>query len=89
MQQYLEDFEIMLSKINFTETQAISHFLGELKEGLEMSVRLFNPFTLKHTYNIAKVLEVLWIKKGSCVQDTDSKMVVIIYNSQGSSKKKQ
>lgn len=57
----------MLSKINFTETQAISHFLGELKEGLEMSVRLFNPFTLKPTYNIAKVLEVLWIKKGSCV----------------------
>lgn len=35
-----------------------------------MSVRLFNPSTLEYAYAIAKVQDVLWTKKWSCIQDS-------------------
>lgn len=63
LQTYLEEFDVRLSKTNLSEAQAMSHFLGGLREKVEISVRSFNPTTLEVAYALAKVHEVLLFKK--------------------------
>ena len=50
LQHYLDEFDIRLSNTNLNEAQATSHYLGELKEEIEISIRLFNPTILQSAY---------------------------------------
>lgn len=69
VQQYLEDFDIMLSKTNFIEGQAIYHFLGI--KGIIRNVCAFIQANYSNkAYVIAKKQEILWKKKGSGIQDS-------------------
>lgn len=64
LQQYLEEFDVLFSKSGLNEAQAVSHFLGGLREEIELSVRLFNPTKLQSAYALTKVQELLWVKRG-------------------------
>lgn len=55
LQIYLKEFALRLTRTNLNEAQAISQFLGGLREEVEMFVRLFNRITLQSAYSLAKV----------------------------------
>lgn len=55
LQQYFENFDVMYNKTNFNEAQTIIHFLGCLREEIELSIKLFSPVTLQLAYSLAKI----------------------------------
>lgn len=57
MKQYQDDFDVLLSKVDLTEQQAIRFYIGGLQPEVEMVVRMFNPKTLTDTYLLAKLQE--------------------------------
>lgn len=63
LQSYLDEFDALLSKVDLTESQAVSHFLGGLKHEVELSVRLFRTATLQDAYRLARVQDLLWNSK--------------------------
>ncbi|GJS44458.1 reverse transcriptase [Tanacetum coccineum] len=46
VQLYIDAFNLLMTKVEVSETQAISFFLGGLDKEIEMSVRMFRPQTL-------------------------------------------
>ncbi|GJV13443.1 putative nucleotidyltransferase, ribonuclease H [Tanacetum coccineum] len=46
VQVYIDAFDLLMTKVEVPETQAISFFLGGLDKEIEMSVRMFRPQTL-------------------------------------------
>lgn len=62
LQTYLEEFDLKLCETNLSEAQAISYFLGGLREEVEIAVRVLKPTSLKEAYALAKVQDVLWSK---------------------------
>lgn len=61
--------------------QAVRHFLGGLKEEVELSVRLFRPTTLQDAYGLARVQDLLWNTKTSITNQTQTKQPKTYSNS--------
>lgn len=57
MKQYQDDVDVLLSKVDLTEQQSISFYIGGLQPEVEMVVRMFNPKTLADTYSLATLQE--------------------------------
>ncbi|GJV53710.1 Fe(3+) dicitrate transport system permease [Tanacetum coccineum] len=54
---YQDEFDALLSKVDITESQAVSMFLGGMNTDIAMMVRMFNPRTLSDTYCLANLQE--------------------------------
>lgn len=48
---------MLLSKVDLTEQQAVSFYLGGLQEDIAMGVRMFKPNTLVDAYSLTKLQE--------------------------------
>ncbi|GKA45224.1 UDP-glycosyltransferase 83A1 [Tanacetum coccineum] len=57
LQIYIDAFDLLMTKVELPETQAISFFLGGLDKEIEMSVRMFRPQTLTDAYCLSKLQE--------------------------------
>ncbi|XP_071695748.1 uncharacterized protein [Rutidosis leptorrhynchoides] len=57
IQEYQDAFEDLLNKVDITEKQAISMYLGGLKKEIELPVRMFKPNSLEDTFCLAKLQE--------------------------------
>ncbi|XP_071694493.1 uncharacterized protein [Rutidosis leptorrhynchoides] len=57
VQIYQDEFEVLLSKVDISEKQAISLFLAGLQKEIELPVRMFRPKTLEDAYCLAKLQE--------------------------------
>ncbi|GJT31209.1 reverse transcriptase [Tanacetum coccineum] len=55
---YQDQFDALLSKVDITESQAISMFLGGMSTDIAMMVRMFKPRTLTDTYCLVNLQEV-------------------------------
>ncbi|GJU46257.1 retrotransposable element Tf2 [Tanacetum coccineum] len=54
---YQDEFDALLSKVDITESQAVSMFLGGMNTDIAMMVRMFKPRTLSDTYCLANLQE--------------------------------
>lgn len=63
LQTYLQEFDLQLSKSNLSEAPVISHFLGGLREEVDLLVRVFKPTSLKEAYELAKVHDVCGLRE--------------------------
>nr|GEY23607.1 hypothetical protein [Tanacetum cinerariifolium] len=55
---YQDEFDALLSKVDITESQVVSMFLGGMKNtDIAMMVRMFKPRTLSDTYCLANLQE--------------------------------
>ncbi|XP_042059609.1 uncharacterized protein LOC121804134 [Salvia splendens] len=52
---YHDQFELLLSRVSFSESYAISHFINGLKPHVQKVVRMFMPQTLVHAYALARL----------------------------------
>nr|GFA37929.1 hypothetical protein [Tanacetum cinerariifolium] len=57
VQNYIDDFDRILCRINLEEDQCISLFLAGLSNEIELSVRMFKPRTLAEVYGLCKLEE--------------------------------
>nr|GEV98435.1 copia protein [Tanacetum cinerariifolium] len=57
VQVYIDSFDILMNKVEVTEAQAISFFLGGLDKDIEMSVRMFKPHSLADAHCLSKLQE--------------------------------
>ena len=55
LQSYMEDFDVVLSKVSLPEEYAISCFISGLKMELQGLVRIFNPKSLQQAYSTARL----------------------------------
>lgn len=60
LQQYMEEFDVLYCKSGLNEDQVVCHFLGGLKEEIELSVKIFKPTSLQLAFALARVHELLW-----------------------------
>ncbi|GJV71901.1 hypothetical protein Tco_1491896 [Tanacetum coccineum] len=54
---YQEQFEVLLNRLELTESYLVSLFIGGLKSEISMQVRMFKPTTLKDAYCLARMQE--------------------------------
>ncbi|GKF44036.1 reverse transcriptase, partial [Tanacetum coccineum] len=54
---YQEQFEVLLNRLDLTESYAVSFFIGGLKSEIGMPVRMFKPTTLKDASCLARMHE--------------------------------
>lgn len=57
VRQYQDEFDMLLSKVDLTEQQAISFYVGGLQEEIAMGLRMFKPSKLTDVYSLAKLQE--------------------------------
>ncbi|GKD42640.1 reverse transcriptase [Tanacetum coccineum] len=57
VQVYIDAFDVLMTKVEVPESQAVSFFLGGLDKDIEMSVRMFKPQTLADAYCLSKLQE--------------------------------
>ncbi|GKA68738.1 hypothetical protein Tco_0768655 [Tanacetum coccineum] len=57
VQVYIDAFDLLMTKEEVLETQAIGFFLGGLDKEIEISVRMFRPQTLADAYCLSKLQE--------------------------------
>ncbi|GJW88275.1 reverse transcriptase [Tanacetum coccineum] len=61
---YQEQFEVLLYRLELTESYAVSLFIGGLKSEISMPIRMFKPTTLKDASCLARMQEAtLALKK--------------------------
>ncbi|GKA06840.1 ribonuclease H-like domain-containing protein [Tanacetum coccineum] len=54
---YQDQFDVLLSKVDITESHAISMFLGGMNTDIATMARMFKPRTLADTYCLANLHE--------------------------------
>nr|GEY47130.1 hypothetical protein [Tanacetum cinerariifolium] len=57
VQVYQEQLEVLLNRLDLTESYAVSLFIGGFKSEISMPVRMFKPNTLKDTFCLARMQE--------------------------------
>ena len=55
LEEYIQDFDILWNKAKISEKQALVIFLGGLELELKNTVKMFEPQTLKHASNLARL----------------------------------
>ena len=53
LQEYIQDFDILWNKTEVSEKQALVIFLGGLEIEIKNTVKMFEPKTLRHAYNLS------------------------------------
>lgn len=56
-QDYVDQFELALTQVNLIPEHSLSIFLAGLDHNTQMHVRMFNPTTIAHAANLAKLHE--------------------------------
>ncbi|GJW04315.1 hypothetical protein Tco_1563171 [Tanacetum coccineum] len=57
VQAYQNKFEMLLNKVDLIESQAVSFFVGRLKNEISLPLRMFKPTTMKDVTCLAKMQE--------------------------------
>ncbi|GJW24762.1 copia protein [Tanacetum coccineum] len=57
VQLYIDAFDLIMTKVEVLEAQAVSFFLGGLNKEIEMIVRMFKPQSLADAYCLSKLQE--------------------------------
>ncbi|GJZ45547.1 retrotransposon-related protein [Tanacetum coccineum] len=57
VQVYQDQIEVLLNRLDLTESYAVSLFIGGLKSEISMPVRMFKPSTLKDAFCLEKMQE--------------------------------
>nr|GEW49340.1 reverse transcriptase [Tanacetum cinerariifolium] len=57
VQSYQDKFEMLLNKVDLSESQAVSVFMGGLKGEVGVPLRMFKPITMKDVSCLAKMQE--------------------------------
>ncbi|PKI68034.1 hypothetical protein CRG98_011630 [Punica granatum] len=57
LKDYMNEFDTILNKVNISEADALSHFLGGLNAEIQLPVRMFKPSTLAQAYSLARLQE--------------------------------
>ncbi|GKA70100.1 hypothetical protein Tco_0776164, partial [Tanacetum coccineum] len=57
VQVYIDAFDLIMTKVDVPESQAVSFFLGGLDKDIEMTVRMFKPHILADAYCLSKLQE--------------------------------
>jgi len=55
LEEYIQDFDILWNKAEINEKQALVIFLGGLELEIKNTVKMFEPKTLKHAYNLSRL----------------------------------
>lgn len=55
VQEYIDEFELALTQVSLIPEHSLSIFLAGLEHGTQMHVRMFNPTTISHAANLAKL----------------------------------
>jgi hypothetical protein len=55
LEEYTLDFDILWNKAEISEKQSLVIFLGGLDLEIKNTLKLFEPKTLKHAYNLARL----------------------------------
>jgi hypothetical protein len=55
LQEYIQDFDILWNKAEVSEKQALVIFLGGLETEIKNTVKMFEPKTLRHAYNLSRL----------------------------------
>jgi hypothetical protein len=55
LEEYIQEFDILWNKAKMSEKQALVIFLGGLELEIKNTVKMFEPKTLKHAYNLARL----------------------------------
>ena len=55
LEEYIQDFDILWNKAEINEKQALVIFLGHMELEIKNIVKIFEPKTLKHTFNFSKL----------------------------------
>ncbi|KAF2306753.1 hypothetical protein GH714_021156 [Hevea brasiliensis] len=58
LQDYMDSFEQLYSKLGIQKGKGLSFFLSGLVDQLQISVRMFNPRTLAEAYSLARLQEI-------------------------------
>ncbi|CAJ2663739.1 unnamed protein product [Trifolium pratense] len=57
IQDYIDQFELALTQVNLIPEHSLSIFLAGLEQNTQMHVRMFNPSSISHAANLAKLHE--------------------------------
>ncbi|GKC32548.1 hypothetical protein Tco_1039842 [Tanacetum coccineum] len=57
VQLYIDAFDVIMTKVEIPEAQAVSFFLGGLDKEIEMTVRMFKPQSCDDVYCLSKLQE--------------------------------
>lgn len=57
IQTYIDEFELALTQVSILSENALSIFISNLDSHTQSHVRMFNPSTLAHAINLARLLE--------------------------------
>lgn len=57
VQDYIDAFELALTQVSLIPEHSLSIFLAGLEHSIQMQVRMFNPTTISHAANLAKLYE--------------------------------
>ena len=57
VQEYIDHFDLALTQVNLIPEHSLSIFLAGLDYHTQMHVRMFNPTTIAHAANLAKLHE--------------------------------
>jgi hypothetical protein len=55
LEEYIQDFDILWNKAEVSEKQALVIFLGGLETKIKNTVKMFEPKTLRHAYNLSRL----------------------------------
>ena len=55
LEEYIQDFDILWNKTEVSEKQALVIFLGGLEIEIKNTVKMFEPKTLRHAYNLSRL----------------------------------
>nr|TKS08041.1 hypothetical protein D5086_0000106910 [Populus alba] len=55
LEEYIQDFDILWNKAEVNEKQALVIFLGGIDLEIKNTVKMFEPKTLKHAYNLSRL----------------------------------
>ncbi|PWA77168.1 hypothetical protein CTI12_AA226430 [Artemisia annua] len=57
VQEYIDEYDKLLCRVDLTEEQSMSFFLAGLQKEIEVAVRMFSPKSLAELYGLAKFQE--------------------------------
>jgi len=55
LEEYIQDFDILWNKAEVSEKQALVIFLERLETEIKNTVKMFEPKTLRHAYNLSRL----------------------------------
>ena len=55
LEEYIQDFDILWNKAEINEKRALMIFMGGMELEIKNTVKMFEPKTLKHAYNLARL----------------------------------